>query len=46
MSLDSLPWILGCTNMAASIAFSAFAHHSKKLTDTARGSMNRAVTVH
>ncbi len=32
--------------MASSMAFSAIAHHSKKMDETVRVSMHRAVTVH
>lgn len=44
--LDTVSWILGCANMAASLAFSAIAHHSKKLEEPAKLSMHRAVTIH
>ena len=46
MSLEYLSWIIGCSNMAASLAFSAIAHHSKKLDETAKISLHRAVTIH
>jgi hypothetical protein len=39
-------WVTGCVNMAASLAFSAIAHHSKKLDEAAKVSMHRAVGVH
>lgn len=32
--------------MASSMAFSAIAHHSKKMEDSVRVSMHRAVTIH
>ena len=44
--LDTVSWLFGCTTMAASMAFSAIAHHSKKMDDVSKISMHRAVTIH
>ena len=44
--LDTVSWLFGCTTMAASMAFSAIAHHSKKMDDVSKISMHRAVTTH
>lgn len=46
MPLQNIAWILGCANMGISMAFSAIAHHSKKMDDIVRTSMHRAVTIH
>ena len=44
--METISWILGCTNMASSLVFSAIGHHSKKLDDVGRTSMNRACNMH
>merc|ERR1712086_978467 len=44
--MDIVSWCYGCFNMAASLAFSAVAHHSKHMSDVNKISMHRAVGVH
>ena len=46
MQLDQVSWVIGCASMASSLAFSAIAHHSKKMDEVVRVGLHRAVTVH
>jgi hypothetical protein len=49
MVFEHAAWIIGCVNMAASLGFSAFAHHGEKFFKgdmKVVESMHRAVGVH
>jgi len=46
MQFDQISWLIVCVSMASSLAFSAIAHHSKKMDELTRVGMHRAVTVH
>jgi hypothetical protein len=44
--METLSWVLGCSNMALSFVFQAIGYHSKSLDEAAKSSMLRAVNVH
>lgn len=44
--METISWVLGCSNMAVSFALQAYSYHAKSLDEVARQSMFRAVNVH
>ena len=43
---NQILWIIGCINMAASLAFSAIGHHKKSLEEDGKKAMMWATSVH